>query len=301
MSQSLAGLERAKLSITSASTTDDRLIEALVAAASDAARRFCGRDFALREYDELRDGSWGQQLLLRHHPVAAVASVRRSPQTVLEVTNTSSANPQARVAVTRTGLELVRVASGARTVDTSVTWASNATLSAVASAVTALGNGWSARASSTHALFPSQDLFVAPADGDADRSSGALSCAGGRYAGLRLHVEELSDYHWHPSGWLEMGWASGLDGREPKEPDYPWAGGPQEWRVQYTAGFAVVPPSVEEAVCLWAAEMFFASSRDPALASQALVGQLSQTWAHTDPAPPPRVRALLAPFRARRV
>ena len=58
---------------------------------------------------------------------------------------TTTTNQQARVEVQRDGLRLTRVASGAMSVDTSITWASNATLQAVATAVAALGNGWSGR------------------------------------------------------------------------------------------------------------------------------------------------------------
>ena len=61
---------------------------------------------------------------------------------------------------------VVRVASGSLVLDTSVTWAANATLQAVATAVAALGNGWSARvvgsATGDYGLWPSQDLYVAP-------------------------------------------------------------------------------------------------------------------------------------------
>lgn len=283
MTQNLASLERLRLVAAGSASTDDRLLEALLAACSDAARQWCGRDFALREYDELHDGTHAEQLLLRQYPVQAVGSVRGHPRVVLEITN--AAAEQARAAVTRAGLELVRVTSGARAVDTSVTWAANVTLSAVAAAVTALGNGWQGRAASGHAAFPSADLFVPPPD-DADRSAGALGCAGA-WAGFRLHSQELADYLWSPRGWLERGCG--------------WEGGPQAWRVQYTAGYQAVPEAVQLACCLWAADLFGAAQRGPALASQSLAGQLSQAYLPPDATPPRRVLALLSPFRSRRV
>ena len=69
-------------------------------------------------------------------------AVRYRPVTVLKITNTSGVNQQARVAVTSTGLTLTRTASGVKSTDTSITFAGNVTLTAVATAVTALGNGW---------------------------------------------------------------------------------------------------------------------------------------------------------------
>jgi hypothetical protein len=166
VTRNLCSLERAKLNLPSATTSDDRTIAAVVAAASDAVRKWCRRDFTLQRYDELYDGAPSDRLLLRQYPVHAVESVRHSPQVVLEVTNTSSSNQQARVAVTRDGVELVRVASGTMTRDTSVTFSSNATMQAVATAISAVSGGWSARVSGSstgdYGLWPAQDLHVAP-------------------------------------------------------------------------------------------------------------------------------------------
>ena len=116
-----------------------------------------------------------------------------------------------------------------------------------------------------------------------------MACAGA-WAGFRLHVQELADYLWRPSGLLErpaMLW--------------PWDGGAQAWRIQYTAGFATVPEAVAQACGLWLADLFGAARRDPSLSHQSLGGQVVQTFRTPDAAPPPRVQALLAPYRTRRV
>src|SRR5262249_21258387 len=129
MSGNLCTLERARLNLPNALSTDERLIDALVGAASEAIRRWCRRRFTLGRYDEVLDGPGSARLMLGESPLQAVESVRYSPQSVLEVSNTAtSANQQARVAVTSAGLELVRVASGTLSRDTSVTWAANPTL-----------------------------------------------------------------------------------------------------------------------------------------------------------------------------
>jgi len=289
----LISRERAKYNLPGATTSDDRTIDALVAACSDAIRKYCRRDFSLGRYDEVLDGSPGEQLLLREYPIQSVESVRCSPEAVLEVTNADTAtNQQARVTVTATGLELVRVASGARVVDTSVTWSANATLQAVAAAIDALGSGWAARVVAGYELFAAQELYVAPSFGDAVTGQGALDCRG-RWAGLVLHIEELSSYRWDGRGWLYRPEACGAS---------PWAGGPGWWRVQYTAGYAEVPPAVQEACAQWVALLFKRTAHDPTLTNESSAASDGTATAYTYAAPqevPAAVRGLLAPWRRR--
>lgn len=283
MSTNLISLERALRNLPGATAADERTIDAMIGACSDAIRKHCRRDFALREYDELYDGFTEGVLLLRAYPLHSVESVRVDPRPVLRVRNSSADVQQARVTVTATGLTLVRVAAGVRASDTSVTWAAQPTLSAVAAAVNALGNGWSAEATAAFAALPAQDLSVAPSFGDATRSEGALACRDS-WAELHLHVVELSDYHWNPRGWLYL--RGGDCG------DTLLSG---SVRVQYTAGYAEVPQAVQEACAAWVAELFHRTRRDPGLATLALVGSLSQTW--TRRRIPVAVAGLLAPYR----
>src|SRR5262249_190436 len=144
--QNLIGLERAKLNCSGASTSDDRTIDALIGACSDAIIKYCKRDFALRSYDEAYDANGHRPFLLPDYPLVSVESVRYRPVTVMKITNTDTGtNQQARVTVTRDGLTLMRMASGVKVIDTSVTFSSNPTLNALALAVNALGAGWSAQ------------------------------------------------------------------------------------------------------------------------------------------------------------
>lgn len=300
MSANLCSLERARLNLPGTTTSDDRTIDAMIAATSDAIRKYLRRQITLSRHDEILDGTDGPRLMVREYPIQSIESIRHSPQVVLQVVNTLTAtNQQARVTLTASGLELVRVASGVKVVDTSVTWSSNATLQAVASAVTALGNGWSARvagsSSGDFGLWPSQDLYLPPSFGDALQSQGALDCRG-RWAPLVLHTAELATYAWDARGWLYRRdpWFDALfpdDGQ-------PWTGGPGSWRVQYTAGYAEVPQAVVEACAEWVAILFQQTRRDPALATQALTGAISQTWTQSSASRPPgRVASLLAPYR----
>ena len=307
----LISLERAKLSIVPAVSGDDRLLDVLIGAASRAIEKHCRRVFAANTYDECPDSdsvpglglvpNYARRglLLLSRFPVLSVEAVRHSPTSVLEVSNTDTAtNQQARVTVTNTGLELVLVAAGVRTV-TSLTYASNVTLSAMATAISAVGSGWTARAAD-YALWPSQDLFQAPRAGDATRSAGAVSCRG-TYAPLYLHVGESFDYRWDSRGWIELRGAAILS-----DPVIGWPGDfvPRAYyRVQYTAGFVEIPEDVQEACALWVQELYYLAQRDPSItntltAAGAATGYTATTQAG---AMPLRVRAMIAPYQVRNV
>jgi hypothetical protein len=310
MQQNLVNLERALLNCHGAGAADQRTIDALIGACSDAICKWCRRDFNVRQYDELYNGSGDRRLILRQYPIVSVEAVRYRPVTVLKVINTNTVlNQQARVQVTSTGLNLIRVASGVKSTDAGATWASYPTLTALASYINALGNGWSAQVvgdsgSGDYGLWPSADLWVPPSYGGATQSQGALTARGAN-AELKMHTYELQGFQWDPRGWLLR--AIPYTDPELLHPeDLVWPVGINNFRVQYTAGYATVPEAVQEACCEWVAALWFATQRDPALRSQANAPSggtaTSQTWdpgagggSSTDP--PPNVQQLLAPYR----
>jgi hypothetical protein len=302
----LVSLERARLNLPNAQASDERTIDAMIGACSDAIQKWCKRDFSVRSYDELYNGNGDRRLLLRAYPLVSVESVRYRPVTAVKIINNStSVNQQARVTVTKDGLTLLRVASGVRVVDTSVTFSANATLSALAAAVNALGAGWSAQVvgdsgqaggQGDYGLWPSADLFVPQSFGSALASQGALTCRG-QFAELKLHTYELAGYSWDSRGWLLR--AIPYTDPELLHPeDLVWPVGINNFRVQYTAGYPEIPQAVQEACSEWVAELFALTQRDPALSRLSVPGALSQAWA---PAlagePPERAKALLAPYR----
>jgi hypothetical protein len=300
----LIDIERAKRAVQAVTdSSQDPLLGVLVAAYSDAVVKHCKRDFSLRTYDELYDGNGDRRLLLRQYPIQSVQAVRYRPVTVLKViNNATSTNQQARVQVTATGIRLQTVASGIVTnvPDTTLSFAAYPTLAALAAAITGQGNGWSAQAvgdGNDYGGWPSADLWVAPSFGDGVQSQGALT-ARGTNAELKMHTYELQGYQWDPRGWLLR--AIPYTDPELLHPeDLVWPVGVNNFRVQYTAGYGTVPEAVQEACALWVAEAYYQSTRDPALASQAIPGQITQAWlTPADPQnPPARVARLLAPYR----
>jgi hypothetical protein len=280
--------ERALRNLNNLATTanENTALDALIAAASDAIERFCKRTFAAQEYDELYSGTDSDRLLLRHFPIVAVQRVASGPTGVLRIRNSSATNQRASVAVTKDGLTLVTVASGVTSTDTSITWSTSATLSALASAVTALGNGWSGTVIDS--------AYGSRAAADLRPIQGALA-AKDQDAELKLHVTELSNYDVH----AEIGTLSAVmsyDGI--REQGAGWPGGVQSWRIIYTAGYSAVPESVQEACAEWVAALFWQTKRDPGLTQETIPGIVARSPLL---AMPSHVYALLLPYRDQRV
>lgn len=263
---------------------ENLLLDALVPAVSQAIRRFCGRDFSAQQHDELYDGNGQCRLVLRHFPILSVERVAWCPAVVFQVTNTSASNQRATVKVTSTGLTLTRIASGTTTVN-ELTFASNATLSALKTAIDALSaGGWSA--SLPDAAFNNR------ASSDLRSLQGALNALQVT-AGLKMHALELADYEIDAGhGWLLRSQTS-FDFA-----DTAWNGGIQHWRVIYTAGFESVPEDVQEAAAGWVAALFWQAKRDPGLASETIVGSVTRT---PHAGIPPSTRGLLDRYRDFRV
>lgn len=242
------------INLSSYTTAEDTHIASLVSAVSASIRRHCRREFDSQSFDELVIAKDDRRLIVKQYPILSVSRVATGLETVLKVRNTSASNQRATVAVTSTGLSLVRVASGVSTTST-VAWASYATLSAVATQVNAIGSGWEAEAITGHTLRASSDLRAV---------QGALN-AKDVWGELKLHTEELSTYAVDTErGWIVASggdeWAWSAYGMEMPS----WCRG-QEYRVMYTAGYAAVPEDVQEAAAEWVSALFWLSKKDPGI------------------------------------
>jgi hypothetical protein len=279
---------------------NNTIVSALITACSLAITRWCKRQFVQQTYDELYNGRGERALVLRNYPLLSIESVRYRPVTALKITNTLANTPQARVSVTKTGLKLVRVTSGATTTDTSVTFAGNATILALQNAVNALGSGWSASGQG-YDPWPSGDLYcpngISGTNDPGVEGQGALSCPSGSFAELKLHTYELQG--WQPDtrqGWLLR--AIPYTDPELLHPeDLIWPLGINNFRIQYTAGYASIPDDVQEACAEWVAYLYNLTQRDPALLHQVPQSGSTSGWQALTAKPPGPVKALLAPYR----
>jgi hypothetical protein len=309
MASGLIDIERAKRNIQSITyNSQDALLGVLIGAYSDAIQKWCRRDFALRLYDELYNGNGERRLMLRQYPIQSVESVRYRPVTVLNVINNDPAtNQQARVQVTSVGIKLMTMASGVRTniSDSTLSYSSYPTLQSMATAISALGNGWSAQVvgdaggpglQGDYGLWPSADLYVPASFGDGTQSQGALTCRA-QNAELKMHTYELQGYQWDARGRLLR--AIPYTDPELMHPgDLLWPPGINNFRIQYTAGYATIPEAVQEACARWVAIGYQLTLRDPALTTQKITGAIWQIWKpQQDAQPPLEVQALLHPYR----
>ncbi len=290
-------------------SSQDSLLSTLITAYSEAIEKYCRRRFVSTSYDELCDGNGQRRMLLRQYPIQSIQSVRYRPVTVLKITNTTVANVQARVSVLSTGLQLVSVDAGIKTTVTAgLTFAGNPTLTALAAAVNAVGNGWNAQIvgdSTNYGSWPSADLYVPASYGDTLEGSGVLQSRGalqgvaGSFAELKLHTYELQGYQWDARGWLLR--AIPYTDPELLHPeDLVFPVGINNFRVQYTAGYSTVPEAVQEACARWVAYAYYLCQRDPDLLHQVPASGTTSGWGPAfsgRESPPSDVRALLAPYR----
>ena len=303
----LVTLSRAEQSMQNYTAgSNDAVVSVLITACSDAVEKYCRRRFVSTAYDELYNGNGDRRLLLRQYPLQHVKSVRYRPVTVIKIINNStSQNQQARVWITSTGLQCWRMASGVATTETLLTWATYPTLTGLAAAVTAFGNGWSAQSvgdSNDYGSWPSADLYVPGSYGDAlegagiQESQGSLT-ARGQNAELKMHTYELAGFQWDPRGWLLR--AIPYTDPELLHPeDLIWPVGINNFRIQYTAGYNTVPEGVQEACSEWVALQYYQTLRDPKLKRLALQGNTQDfgSGGSTGAKPAANLAALLAPY-----
>jgi hypothetical protein len=292
---------RAVVNLPNSTSSDTSTINTLITAASRAIEKYCRRDFVQTTYDELYNGTGDRRLVLRQYPLLSVQSVRYRPVTGLKIINNLANTPQARVTVTSTGLSLVTVTSGVATTQT-VTFAGNASLANLQAAVNALGTGWSAQ-SEGYDAWPSADLYcpngIAGSAGPQASTQGALTAAG-QFAELKLHTYELAGYQLDPRrGWLLR--AIPYTDPELLHPeDLIWPVGINNFRVQYTAGYATVPEDVQEACAELVASWFQQRGRDLSLESEDTASTYRYRAIDFDQLPK-RIEALLKPYRQHRV
>lgn len=293
-------------------TDSGNIVGTLITAVSDAIEKYCRRRFVSKAFDELYNGTGDRRLLLRQYPVQSVTSVRYRPVTVLKVTNTDPTNVQARVAVRSDGLLLTRSKGGGTTTEPVQNYPLYPTLSLMAAAINALGNGWLAQVvgdSTNYGGWPSADLYVPNSYGDALESTGILQSQGalstvagsgaGSFAELKMHTYELQGYQWDARGWLLR--AIPYTDPELLHPeDLIFPVGINNFRVQYSAGYTTVPEAVQEACAEWVAELYWQAQRDPLLASTKVSGGTATVLrppAGWTGRPSDNVTRLLAPYR----
>jgi len=290
-----AGRAQENATLAALAASNAAYFASLVCAASGAIRAECHRDFTASSYSEYHSGLPNQRVLrLRQFPVVAITRVATAAL-AMQVNNSGSSVQRATVATTATGLTLVTVSSGIATT-TVLPYATYPTLAALAAAIAALGTGWSAQTLSgaygSFALWPSADLKV---------TQGAVTALAG---GAMLEIYE--DYRaggWPADGWADAAWSASpgawrLDAQTGELFGY-WPRGQLNIRVDYSAGFAVIPDAIQEACVQLAADLYGQSQLNSAVES-AHLGSAAYTLNTSARAltRSPKIFGLIAPYIA---
>lgn len=285
----LCDLDKARQNLPASSNADEPAISTLITAASRAIRQYCSRDFVSTAYDELYNGTGQRRLVLREYPIISVQSLRYRPVTVLKIINSLANTPIARVAVTATGLTLVRVTSGVVTT-VSVTFAANITVGALITAINAIGSGWSA-VTASYDTWPSADIRF---------PQGSLTAAG-QFAEIKMHTYELAGYQIDERrGWLLR--AIPYTDPELLHPeDLIFPVGINNFRVQYTAGYATIPEDIQEACAELVMTWFLQRGRDLTISSETVMGARQYAIQPTRGLIPERIRSIIRPYKKHRV
>jgi hypothetical protein len=159
------------------------------------------------------------------------------------------------------------------------------TIGELATAITALGNGWSGTAVSGYSDWPSADLKAI---------QGAFN-AKDATVGLKIHVTELSSYEIEADAGFLIRSAPGQNPFIPPYDDLIWTPGYHNYRVIYNAGFATVPEIIQEACAEWVAALFWQSKRDPG-ATKTSTSYPSQPTTLPTLGMPEQIRQMIEPY-----
>jgi len=300
----LITLARSKTNIPSITdSSHDSTLNTLITAASRAIEKYCRRDFVSHTYDELYNGNGDRRLFLRQYPLISVTSVRYRPVTVIKIINSLANTPIARVQVTSTVITLTWTTSGVVNTNTSATFVGNASVANLITALNTIGNGWVAQTTG-YDQWPSADIYcpngLSDSAGTTPSTQGSLTAAG-QNAELKLHTYELAGYQLDPRrGWLLR--AIPYTDPELLHPeDLIWPPGINNFRVQYTSGYATVPEDVQEACAELVASWYVQLGRDLTLSTEDTAKTYHYTAEASNGKLPSRVRGLLAPHRAHKI
>lgn len=289
----LVSTDRATQNATLAAlgTANPSNLAALITAASTAIERVCKRHFTVNSYVEVYTGAGipYMEIQLSNFPVIEITRVATSPQTVLQVQNTNtSGNQRATIATTSSGLRVTTVASAIKTI-TDLPFTSYPTITQMATAISALGNGWSVQVTNPYGAYPSADFL--PLQGAASAMQGGMV--------LELYTEDSS--MWGASGiWTTpYGYTGNGPGWRLKDStgilEGVWPQGRQNIRIDYSAGFDPIPSDVQEACVQHVQDLYQAGLVNSSLASEKIGPYSYETRLANFPLSP-KVYGLISPY-----
>jgi hypothetical protein len=276
--------------------TDPEYLERIITVSSTAIKNECHRDFTSTSYTEYYSGGNYpyEDLQLRQYPVLSISRLAANPQQVMLVQNTdTTTNQRATVSTTSTGVVLNRVHSGVTATNT-LLYADNVTLTALAVAVSAVGNGWAATVTSGYGNHPSADITpiqgALAAMGPSGGGSLEMYLDDGQFLGP--FINSADDLQTFPMNSWRLDAAAGIiRGYFPK--------GTLNIRVDYTAGFATIPEPIQQA-CLMVSQDIAQSDLQNAVLKSEKLGPFEKVYNDSvkQITRSPKVMALISPYIA---
>lgn len=139
----ITSLSQVQTYLGTVGVNDNALLERLINAATWKIETHCDRKFKTRTYREWHDWSGGDILFAKHFPITAVKRIGYGEATAFTVQGTTSTDLRATVEVQDDQIVLSRFASNGTETATTLTFATYATASALATQISAT-SGWSA-------------------------------------------------------------------------------------------------------------------------------------------------------------
>lgn len=260
----------------------------LISSATQAIRRFCmDRDFVRRTYTDVFPVALNGYIRLPQIPVNQVLRVQSQLNPALTITNSTAQFAQAifsftgdvGAGTTITGIKLNRTFNGTPST-TTIQFTTNETISTLASAITAVGQGWSAHAETNYGLWPVTELYGGMTGTGVGSNATAETV-------FQVFSQDVSNAQFHPDDGSKTGllWvcetSRGLGptwGPDPIDYDYGAYGSPNMVKVTYDAGFSTIPSVVVFACVETVKAMLHRLQLNPYLLSER-AGEVSQSWA----------------------
>jgi len=213
---------------------DDDLITALIERATSAIQVFCNREFIERTYREFEDGDGQSDLILNQHPVISMIMLGIGRQDAFQIRNTSSDAYFAQVSITETTMVL-EIRGGTNAGTDTLTLATYTTLTALFTAITNLAKEWTVLQNSVLNTWSAIELLP---------TGKGLACLT-NYASPELPEEPQEEYTTDiKAGILKY------FGR--------FNTGFQNIVVRYSAGYATIPPDLEQ-ICIDLTDAYYSN------------------------------------------
>lgn len=246
---------------------------------SNAVKRYCGdRDFAQQDYTKEYDIYLDGTIMVDQLPLNQVKRIQASPCTALTISNSLSGASDAwtyftftgdvATGQTCTGLSLNVINNGVQTTS-SLLFTASETINALATAINAVGNGWSALADTTYGAWPVTELL------GTERPGGALSLTDDG-ASYDVYGEDLgsdSQVECYRTGLVRVG--RQYAGIGPKwGPDWAQFDSPYlrqgRVKVTYNAGYATIPADIQWCVADLTKRLLILAQTDPVIQAESI-------------------------------